>query len=79
MAGYVQVALMVIVVLIVLSAAYQALFGPDPRAERAVRVLRVVLAPALLGALLGPPDGQQIAEWLVALACSLIEAVHTGE
>lgn len=79
MIGYMQVALMVIVVLIVVGASYQALFGPGLRAERAVRILRIVLAPAVLGALLGLPDGQEIAEWVVELACSLIEAMRTGE
>jgi hypothetical protein len=77
--GYIQIALMVIVVLIVGGAGYQALFGPGPRAERAVRVLRVVLAPAVLGALLGVPEGQEIVEWAAELVCSLIEAMHTGE
>lgn len=78
MVGYIQVALMMIVLLIVSGAGYQALFGPDPRADRAVRVLRVVLAPAALGALLGLPEGQEIVEWVAELVCSLIEAMHTG-
>lgn len=79
MVGYIQVALMVIVVLIVGGAGYQALFGPGARAERAVRVLRVVLAPAVLGAVLGLPGGQEIIEWVVELVCSHLEAVRTGE
>ena len=79
MVGYIQVALMMLVVLIVGGAGYQALFGPDLRAERAVRVLRVVLAPAALGALLGLPEGQEIVEWAAELVCCLIEAIRAGE
>jgi hypothetical protein len=68
--GYIQVALMMIVMVIVGGAGYQALFGPSPRAERAVRVLRVVLAPAVLGALFGLPEGQEIVEWGAELSVS---------
>lgn len=78
MVGYIQVVLLVIAVLIVGGAGYQALFGPDSRAERAERVLRIVLAPAVLAALLGLPQGQEIIELVAELVGSLLDAMHTG-
>lgn len=74
----IQIALMMTVVLIVVGAGYQALFGSSPRAERAVRILGVVLTPAALSMPLVVAEGQEIVEWAVELACSLIEAMHTA-
>jgi hypothetical protein len=76
--GYGQLVLLVILTLIISSASYQALFGTRRRAEAAERVLRIALAPALLGALLGLPDGQEIIESLTAFVSLVVEVIETA-
>lgn len=78
MIGYVQFALLTVVVLLVGAAGCQALFGPGPRAERALRVLRIALAPAVLSALLGLSPTEEISEWVAALLGSLFELIESA-